>query len=846
VKRTPSPRPPLSALSILIATAAALAPAVSQAQAPASGQAVAPGASGQQALAVNVSAQGVTARVCAGGGACSAEGGAALEVAAEARAGLGKARAAVVALADGKKVVRVDVPGAQESERWVMLIAAPLAGKGSDPIVLFRGWTGISKGEHGEGRSAVVMEERLAKGSRVVIGELREDVTICGRPTIVAASEIDPATLTVVKRAAVQNLSPEERGRATKITAARVDAPRPPGAVRLLKATAASSAVEKKFATITDGDFATAWVEAKAGDGRGEFVSMSSAEEVGIAAVDIAIRPESEGAAPKRLFLASTDRVYEVAIPDDAGRKAGGVYQVKLPEEMKTSCLSVVLEEAYAAKGEKSPRVGIGEVVARTSMSEMDPEALVGALAGGGDRARAAAALLARGGPEAVKAAVSGYAKLDDEGKRLAVGVIDAAPCSAQVPFFTGVLAAAAPEERAKKPKDALREESSEVGHALDRLRRCGRAAAPALAELVASGKDKTRVVAAAELSLVAPAEAVPILLDAIPKANEAVRRELRTALAHAAKSDRAKSALAAEMAADAFKARPLVAQVDLLRAVGPRLGGVEGGAQAFASVATAQAEFRTRFLLLAPASALARGGDARATAFLREALTKDADPHVRARAAEVAGAVPSLAAEMVAAVGDPEPRVREGAIAGITRALDAGAAPTPALSPALAARLGSDPWTFVRSGAAAALGALPPGPAADGALAAALADLSPDVRGRALDALGAHKASAYAEPVRERSEDKEENIEVRARAILALAAMCYKDSVEAWTTLARRSVRPLDERDRRLGSAAVAALGIVRPADLKTRLAPLMGKDAPVGVRETAKAALAATGGCR
>jgi len=84
------------------------------------------------------------------------------------------------------------------------------------------------------------------------------------------------------------------------------------------------------------------------------------------------------------------------------------------------------------------------------------------------------------------------------------------------------------------------REEDPETAHALDRIRRCGRASAPALAELVGSASERARVLAAGELALVAPAEAVPVLLDAIPKVGEAIRRELRTALSHAAKSDRA------------------------------------------------------------------------------------------------------------------------------------------------------------------------------------------------------------------------------------------------------------------------------------------------------------------
>jgi len=230
----------------------------------------------------------------------------------------------------------------------------------------------------------------------------------------------------------------------------------------------------------------------------------------------------------------------------------------------------------------------------------------------------------------------------------------------------------------------------------------------------------------------------------------------------------------------------------------------------------------------------------------VRDSLRKDPDPPVRARAAEAAARVPSLLPDLVTAVDDREVRVREAAIIALDRAMSEGAKPGPTLAPALSRRLTADPWTFIRSGAASALGSLPASPEADKALAGALADLSSDVRGRALDALGAHRAVAYAEPIRERVADPEEHIEVRARAILALAAMCDKSSIDDFTKYAMRAARPLDERDRRLGSAAVAALGMLHPPDLSARLAPLMSKAAPAGAREMARAAIAAEPACR
>lgn len=846
-------------LSALSSAAAAL---------PAGLSVVVPAGHGQQALAVRAEGDGVRARVCAAG-ACAADGGVMLPLPEDVRKLFPTgARGEAVELADGKRVLRIDVPASSTEPglgTWVMLIAAPLAGKGSEPVLVWSGWTGIARGEHGEERVSVVLAEPAAsgKGQRLLVGERWGDVTLCGRPTLVGAKELDPATLELTRGAAVQNLRPADRASAKKLVAERAASERTPSAVRLLRATAASSAVDKKFGTLTDGDPDTTWSENKAGEGEGEFVSLSSTAEVGIQAFEITVRPAADvegGAAPRTFYLATADQVFEVTLPEDAWKQPPGTrYAVKLPEELRAACVAVVLGEAHAprakARGDaraasKLPRVTLAEIEARTALDGQSLEGLVGALAGGGERARAAAALLSRSGPSGVKAALAGYEKLDDAGKLLASGVIDAAPCSEQVPFFAARFAASTAPGR---PRPAPGESDPELAHARDRLRRCGRAAAPGLRALVEAGPKgagakggRTWILAADELALVAPAEAVPVLLEAIGKADESARRELRAALARAAKIPRAFSTLQAEVELTRFRARPELVQVDLLRAMGPSLGRVEGAGQAFAALAGPGASFRTRYLLQAPAAELARAGFAPAEAFLRASLRKDADAPIRARAAEVAAKVPALAGDLVSAVDDSAVRVREAAINALAEALTEGGVKERGLPAALGRRLAADDWTFIRAGAARTLGALPASPAVDQALGAALKDASPEVRGRVLDALGAHKASAFAETVREMAASAEENVEVRARAVLALAGMCDTRSIEAFTKLAQRAKAPADEADRRLGSAAIAALGALHPRDLEKRLGPLLQKDTPLPVREMARVAIAASGQCR
>lgn len=815
---------------------------------------VLPAEHGQQALAVGASESALlVAKACAKADTCSTESEGVIGISVPEEAQKLAARGVKVEakeLAGGRHLARVTF-GKEGEATWVALIAAPLAGKGDAPITLWSGFTGAATGTEGEGKTSAIVEEPLAKGTRIVVGELREDVTICGRPALVAAREVDPETMTLKRGASVLSLSATERAAATKITAQLVASPKPRPVVPLFAARTASSAVGKAIGTLTDGDPDTTWSEAKPGSGRGELVTFSASSDVPVSAIELVVRPKStevpEGAAPKRFWLATPDKLFEVTMPEDAWRKAGAQYEVKLPAEIAASCFSIVLDEAFAPATNEKARVTIAEVTARTAFDESTPEALVGALAGGGARSKAAAAMLERAGEAAIPAIVGGYEKLDDAGRQLADGVIDAAPCVDQAPFYARIFGERLAVRSGKSKAEARAAgEDRALAHAEDRLRRCGRASAPALAELVAKHDGIVKVRAAAELALVAPSEAVPVLVDALATPNDAERYEIRLSLAHAAKSDRALAALGIELEPARFSGRTEAVRVDVLRALGPRIGDVPGAAEAFASLAVPDAPFRLRYLLQGPAAELARAGDAKAEAYLLASLRKDADAHVRLRAAEVAARAPKIQAALIEAADDPEVRVRLAAVQSLGAiGRDAGS-PSPSLVAVLARRLAKDPFTFVRTHAARALGEMPGTKESDVALVAALADVSSEVRARALDGLGAHRATQHLRPIREIAQDDEADPEVRARAILALAAMCDTSLVDAWTKLAQRVAYAVDDSERTVGAAAIAALGDVKPKDLAKRLAVLLDERAPRSYREMARAALEAEPKCK
>ncbi len=836
------------AASLLFTTWLA-APARARAEPPRILRIDAPAAAGQDALRVEAKAKELVARACPG--ACAPGGDATVipDVPAEVLASAGWTTPQVITLADGKHVVRWDatVSGAYNaSSTWTVLLAAPLtSAKSTAPVVLWSGWVDRKKGLEGEEAINVVRVEPLAKGARVVIGEQRADLTICGRPAIVSAREIDPATVTLAKSSAtmIDSIEAGDRKNAEKVIAVRETSSAAPPVVRLLRATSASSALEKKIGTLTDGDAQTGWTEGKVGDGHGEWVRMSAASEVGITGIAVQIRPGgpevADGASPKTLYFATDSKLFEVQIPDSAWGDKDARYEVKLPAEVHTSCLAVVLGDAHMSKGVPNPRVTIAEITARTPLDAMSYDALATALAAGDEKSRAAAAMLGKGDGRAVASVAAAWDHFTEAGRRLAMEVVDAAACSDQAPFYADRLAVAKGKKMAGPTADPL------VIHARDRLRRCGRASSPALSKLLHDAPDPIKIVAAEELALVSPPDAIGAILDVLPKVADPVRRDLRAALARAANSPKSKGELADWMVPAKLSTLGDVAKVDLLRAMGPALPDIEGGKKALFGLATKEAPFRTRYLLLAPAAELAAKGDVDAETFVRAALAKDADPHVRARAAEVAAKVAKLAPELVTAAADGEVRVREAAVHALTQSAGQGVTLPANTESTLVTRLGTDEWTFVRTGAAEALSAMPKSDVADKALAAALADKSAEVRGVVLDGLGAHQAKAYAGPVRARAEAADELVDVRARAILALGAMCDKGSLDLLTRLAQGARSLTSDVDRRLGAAALSALGDIHPDDLDTRITLLSAKDAPPLVREMAKAASAAKSRC-
>ena len=771
----------------------------------ASDVAVAPGGGlGAVAAHVDLGARVVRWRACAAM-PCAVDGGAApLPITLDA-ASLPEGKDVIVesvAIGAGRHIVHIKV-ASPRGVAWEALLGS----QGGAGVLLFAGITGFSSGEEGD-RIGQILQIVPREGgiSHVLLGNVREDVRICGQEaTALSPRALDPQTL-AFRGASVQRLTPAQRSGASRIIASSRSAPAEPALAKLLVSVGASTP-EDAAKTLTDGNPTTKWSEARPGDGHGEFVVMRAPFEVPIQRLAITVAPPSpaaDGAAPRTFFLVSDKSTLAVTMPEDAWMHPGVAYEIPLAEPLKTACLTLVLDEAYGHDSAR-PEVTVAELTAYSAFDGPGAtlDKVTEVLSGGGARADAAAAVLKRSGDPGLLAVTRGYDKLDASGRALAMDVAASAPsCEASAPLLVRSLV--------DGDREVVRKGKS-------KLERCGKTAGKALIDALLAPDQALRTkVAPLVGSLDTPAAALA-LQEVMGQGSSPAREAVRGAFGRAIRT------LPKERLAEIVNAPgPLSLRVDLLRAAGARLADVrEPAGAAFGELLGPEATMRTRYVLLAPLAQLARAGDAGAATRFATMLAHDPDGPTRARAAELAEGISAAEGALTGALEDPEPRVREAALRTL------GGARLASATSGIAERLASDPWTFVRGAAAGALAALPASPAADAALGVALKDASPRVRTQAVLGISGHRAIAHTDALRARLEDTREDIEVRMAAARALGTMCVRSATDRLETLARPEASPIsDETSVQLALAAIDALGHLHPADLDARLAKV-AKDA-------------------
>jgi hypothetical protein len=803
--------------------------------------AVAKASGGQAALAVGFDAQGqLRARVCPGE-PCNLDGSTAIAVPADAASAASGAKLRVARLGLERKAIVVEIPLSAPDRAWVAIVAAPL--KGTAPLTPFAGYTGFVEGSDGERSGPVV----AVREEGIYVAVQREGQDLCGRPALLAPEALDPATLTL-KPAKLQRLTGAEQEAAVPLPASFAPSSVLPSLLTAQWAT--SAAPGRPASALTDGNFDTWWAENRGGAGRGEFAVIRAPREVPLGGFDIVLPlrdpAETHATIPRELFLLTDAQTYKVTLPADAttkfvesgvppkpsaatlARRTGAPkpeprpelrYTVTLPAPVKTACVALIIESA--ADPHKDAVVGVAEVAARPATAG-DVETLVRSLAGGGPDAEAAGAVLRATGPSAFSAIVAAFPGLDEGGRRVALDVLDDAPCDVALPAYI--------EARLSKSEGNAR-------HASGAFPRCPNSAAVIASALPPLPPEK-RVVLADELSSLSPETMVTALAPLLDGAKTKERRAYRALLGGAAQHDRARAALAAVLDAPSTSPRVII---EILRAIGPSLPLLGPAAmRGFARVATPQASFRSRYLLLGPAAELA-ASDSGALAFLKQSLTADSRAEIRAEAARTVRDGKVFYEELVRGADDGRVRVREASIAAL------GKSRLEAAAPYVVRRLRADGWPLVRTAAALALTDFAASPGLDAELSrAAEDDESLFVRRASIRGLGVHRASSHSEIVRDKLADEEEDPTVRAEAALALGALCDTASENALTEHALRLADPQATEDQRsIARNALASLSVIRPSDLEQRIAKLRDPKAPPVVQSLARAALSSPTRC-
>lgn len=781
--------------------------------------AYAPAGAGESGFGVGFDAAGALRAASCAAAPCNIDRGTEIAFPAELRPAIPSAQFSVVGIGAGHRAVVVAVKDAHAGRSWHAVVVGALGA--GEPRVVFVGQTGLISGEDGmrRGKSVEISPPDEDGARSIVVGDIQEDLSLCGRPAVLAPQLLLSTDLKL-HAAKVQRLSQSEREHARHVTAVRAELAVASTSASLLHAVVATSAIGSPSA-LTDGNPETTWAENKSGSGKGEFVLMNAPPEVPISGLDFVIRPATakpeNAVAPHEFWLASNKDLTLVTMPEDAWKFPGAHYTVKLEPPVQGDCLALVTESAF----DENPkaRVTFAELSARTEFDTSSTDALVAALAGGGERAQAAEAVLRVQGQPAFEAVAKAFEGLDEGGRRVALDLLDQAPCETSLPVYLSVFSGSS---------------QAQSIHARDHIRRCGKAAAPLLAEAAKKARGRQQLDLLGELLLSDPAQCVDVIAGLLDVDSRSQRGALRIALARASLSPEAKPHIEAVLADPKSSERLLV---EVLRSLGDRIADFQPLAgSTLARLSAPSASFRTRFLLLEPGAELAVK-DANLRAAYGQRLASDPDPRFRAQALAVLLDPADFAPQLTQALADPDVRVREAAVRA--------SATLPSAAPVLAQRLKEDEWPLVRIAAADALADSKDTRVAEPALARAIEDESPHVRAHVVLALGAHHATAELPKIRERLADTEEHPLVRAAAAQALAALCDSASVPALTKYAQKLADPMaDANAHMLGASALLALGELKPVDLAQRLSPLRAKGAPPQAKQAADAVLRRGGG--
>jgi hypothetical protein len=654
---------------------------------------------------------------------------------------------------------------------------------------------------------ALVFESETAKGTSLrfepgpantklaVRSNHSPAVRLCGEPSAPFGTEaFNPKTLTWV-RSTMQRLSKERVKKAIALRAEDV----PGNGAMLLTATATSDGPGEGTA-LTDGDAKTSWTEQRAGEGRGEFVTLEGKAPV----TGLAFRAAQETPA-KRIFISTNTELFNVEFNGEQRAV------VRFPTPIDASCISIVLEQAAestAAKVGFAEIEAIGkfdtvpraELVARLEQESLDPELWDS---------------LQRADAETVDALATQIPRLGSRGKARAMELALIHPSTCRGPLLQALWA------------DSDKDISSRARARVERCTLGAKRSEPHPLLVQALRDPRTARDAAGLLAIISPREALEYLSE---RANDVL---VRGALAKAIERTDSAETLTRAYAKVAGTDR----EIAFLVAAGAKVTELPEGALDRLEQAVVREPFEAKYMALVPLAVHASVGSSRAINRLKNVMHTCArgesqcyEPALRARAIEVSRNIGALTDAIDKTAWDDNPRVR----LEFARSTH---------QPSLLLLLLGDPWSFVREGAVEALAGVPAAEVTDRKLGEILhTDPHRDVRMKAAMVLGKHKAGGT--KLAASLETEEEDPEVRMEAARALGVACSREHAELLTKIARGQGSAAGPYWP-LQAAAIEALGHLHPPDLADRLAPL-GKRPEVAIRAAVQAAVAQQTVCR
>lgn len=741
----------------------------------------------------------------------------------------------------GRVTLRDDAGGTYEA-----LVA--VTGRPAAPKLVWAGWTGL-RGDPGERHGARIdVEDADGDGKLdVLVGVVSETATVCGveglpllhrrgydwasatlRPVSGPREGLDPQGATAVAPAGARFAAAPAQAEEENWWRVAPDSATDAGALLmpLLEYRGASSSHgdggdplrASAPSGLEDMRGATGWAEGVGGTGRLEFATARLVT-AHLAGRWLAVRASDDGdpnapktrGRPKELLLADgAGSRWRLTVPDDANTRGGAVLWYELPEAPAGGCLTVAVLDAAPATSAEGRRANV------TWLSDV----------------QLFAALRLPEGKESLRAV------LEDDGSSVAAQRVlralgtDALPAVADlVPSLggTGAGRTAAflasreePEAAAALGRLLAADDPSAARAAREALGRRGAEATPVLVRLLDAEPPAARTAALELLAEAGGSEAVaPVAgkLDGAAEADRPLLRRTLTALLARAPGEAAKVTAAAEAALAEGKE---TLAVDLLRVLPVGEAGMRAEAARLAAAALATARsFEARYHLVLRAGALLAAGEASTAEPLLAVAREAEEPELRVEAARALGEAPA-ALDPTPLLADAWPGVREAAATAI------GRRGQETELRALATAFAEEPWPLVRAAAADAFLRVEAWQGDDVARRL-LADPAEMVRERAIAALEARGDEPSGRMLAEVVERHTERLELRQRALGALARRCWPDLKPLVIRVVEHSVRAEARRgDQALALDAIRTLGTAGPPNVRSLLEEIV-REAPV-----------------